>query len=268
MKILNLIGFIFISNFLFSQESVTYQSDSVYKINKVKLRREYELGDEAQKVLVSTNYYNLLGRLYKYELAPLVDGQQISTYYLYDISGKIITMVDSIIYEEPNYETIKKLKNAGIDVNIKKHKTNFAISKYNIEYNNAELICITKYNSDNSIDFIDKFENNQKKQIRYWYKNAIIYRNDTAEFECPFYYTKYYGCEQGNTYGRPCWNYLFINEFDQKGLLSKRQKFENNKLMEEMIYFYNDQNLLIQQQKKDVIHPKYLINTYFEYEYY
>jgi hypothetical protein len=270
MKIINLIGFLFISisNFLYSQESITYQPDSVYKINKVKLRREYEIGEEAKKILASTNYYDLLGKLYKYELEPLVDGQQISTYYNYDMKGKIVSMMDSIIYGEPNYEAMKKLKNIGLDVNVEKHKTNFAVSKYIIEYKNAELITITKYKPDNSIDIIDKFENNEKKQIRYWFRNGIIYRNDTTEFEHPFYYIKYYGCDRENIYDKRCWNYFFINEYDQKGLLSKRQKFENNKLIEEITYFYNDKKLLVQQQNKDIIHPQYPINKYFEYEYY
>jgi hypothetical protein len=270
MKIISLMGslFISISNFLYSQEGITYQPDSVYKINKIKIRREYEVGEEAKKILTSTNYYDSLGQLYKYELAPFIDGQQISTYYNYGIRGEIISMMDSIIYKEPDYETIKKLKNIGMDFNIEKHKTNFAVSKYIIEYNNAELITIIKYKSDNSIDIIDKFENNKKKHIRYWYRNGIVYRNDTTEFKSPFYYIKYYGCDQENIHGKPCWSYFFINEYDQKGLLLKRQKFENNTLTEEITYFYNDKHLLVQQQNKDVIHTKYAINKYFEYEYY
>lgn len=268
MKKINLIGFIIISNFLFSQESDTYQPDSAYKLNKVKLRREYEVGEESKKILTTTNFYNSLGELYKYELAPLIDGQQISTYYTYDSSGKIIGMVDSIIYGEPDHNAIKKLKDIGMDVNVEKHKTHFAISKYKIEYNNIELSNITKYNPDSSIDIIDKFENNKKIKIRFWYRNGNIYRNDTTEFANPFHSVKYYGCNYENTYGKTCWNYIFINEYDKKGILTRRQKFERSRLIEEITYFYNDKNLLIQQQNKDVTYPQYPVNKYFEYEYY
>ncbi len=268
MKRILLLGLFIISTFLYSQEEVSYQNDSIYKVNNVKYRKQYEVGEESKKILSTTNIYDNMGRLVTLQLEPFVNGPQVSTYYFYDNNSKLINIVDSTIYGKPDKKKIKELKKLGIEVKTKKNKNHSEFSRYSLEYNEFELKSIIKYNSDNSIDKIDKFENDKKKRISFWYRNGSIYRTDTCEFERPFHYIKYYGCKEQNPEGKFCWNYFYTNEYDPKGLLLKRCRFENKELVEEISFFYNEKGLLIQQQSKSVIHSEYPINQYFEYEYY
>jgi YD repeat-containing protein len=74
----------------FGQETGTYQSDSIYKANKVKARLWYS---GTNKQLGITTFYDTDGRLIKYQLEPFMDGAQRTTHYTYDSNGRLIAMV-------------------------------------------------------------------------------------------------------------------------------------------------------------------------------
>ncbi len=261
MKINFTFVLLFISALAFSQEPQTYQSNSTYKKNKIKLRRWYT---GTNKALTIITYYDTEGRLIKYENQPTLTGSQTTTYYVYDETGKLVSMVDTIKNGKADMEKIKQLESMGLKINYdakkEKKKPKFEIGAYELNYSGNELIKIISFNPDNSIRFVDLYQNNRRINIREWYNSAgAIYRQDTAVYEKPNQKIKYSGCDKG-TYGK-CWTYNYSHEFDKEGKIIKMVEYEKNGHDELTTFYYNDKGLLIKALSK-------LRPGFFEYEFY
>lgn len=259
MKSFFLITLIFIANLTFGQETGTYQSDSIYKANKVKARLWY-LG--TNKKLSVTTFYDTNGRLIKYQLEPFIGGEQLTTHYTYDLNGRLIAMVDTIKKGEPNKEAIEELKKAGLlsDMFIKNdnNKPSLEVAKYELTYSGEQLTKIIKYNPDESLDIIDKIENNGKKQIRDWYRDGELIEQCTTEYLNEYHKEKFYGWEIING-KKITWDYTFKYKFEN-GRVKNFVRYEGKKEMEKTEYFYDEKGLLI---KVEGYTPEF-----FEYLYY
>ena len=112
MRLKVIVGLLFTTFMGFSQETITYQSDSVYKVNHVKERKWYLGG---KKRLLATTFYDVKGRLIRYQLEPFVSGEQRTTYYSYDDNNKLVSQVDTTRNGKPDKTQIKQLRKMGLD---------------------------------------------------------------------------------------------------------------------------------------------------------
>ncbi|HTJ49670.1 MAG TPA: hypothetical protein VL443_09470 [Cyclobacteriaceae bacterium] len=256
MKIRVFIVVLFFPLLVSAQETWTYQSDSVYKVNKVKVRKCFNGEKLTDKI-----YYDQEGRMIKFALAPFIGGEQRTTYFQYDNNGRLINQVDSTRNGKPDKKTLKKLKKMGLDMSsqIRNNKSPLEVSKYDIEYANGIVSKLTKYNPDGSLDIVDNFEDNGRRKIRKWYRDGAIYREDTEEFIDEFHKDKYYGWEIQPNSSKMEWNYTFKYEFNN-GRIDQFVRFEDGIQKETTKLTYNDHGLLIE--------AKYYTTERFEYEYY
>lgn len=258
-RFLLLILSILLSIQLFAQEKGTYQSDSVYKINKVKARK-WHMGKNKQ--LGVTTYYNINGQLTKYLIIMNLGATTRTTHYSYNENGKLISMVDSTINGIPNKEEIKRLKKMGMNPDFilaqTRNKPKFEVSRYELIHEGDELVKLTKFNPGGSIDYTDTFKNNGKIQERKWYRNEQLYQVSTTEYLRLFLKEKYYGWEIRNGQESE-WDYFFKFEF-KNDRVSSYTRFDKGEPKETVIYEYDESGLLKSTNG-------YVLEQ-FEYEYY
>lgn len=256
MKTVILIGFLILPFLTFAQEKWSYQSDSLYKANKVKVRKRFN-----QEKSSATTYYDQEGRMTKIVHAPYMGGAQVTTHFVYDQKDLLIQQVDSIRNGKPDRKALKELKKIGLDVSsiMDNNKPKLQVSKYDIEYTNRIISKLTKYKPDGIVDHIDYFENNGKKQIRKWYRNGEVYKESITEYIDEFHKNKYYGWYIGPNSKKREWSYTFEYEF-KDGQISEFVRFDNGIRKETTVLTYNNNRLLTQAKN-------YTIER-FEYEYY
>ncbi|MCK0158957.1 hypothetical protein MWU65_17360 [Cellulophaga sp. F20128] len=229
--------FLFISIITFGQEKWTYQSDSIYKVNKVKARKWFN-GNK----LTATTFYDSNGRMIKFQHEAFLGGKQKTIYFEYDISGKLINQVDTTRNGKPDKKALKKFKKMGLDLSsiIKNDKPEIEVSPFEINYTNDELVKLTQYNSDGTLNIIDHYENDGKKQIREWFKNGEKYQESITEYIDDFQKEKYYGWEIRANYGKDEWNYTFDYVYEN-GQIKEFTRFDNGEKKEttKMEYDYN-----------------------------
>ncbi|WP_299611235.1 hypothetical protein [uncultured Aquimarina sp.] len=257
MKIKLLIGFVLLPILTFAQEKWTYQSDSLYKINKVKSRKWYN-----GKKLKATTFYNRDGKMVKFQHEPFVGGEQRTIYFEYDKNKRLVKQVDTTRNGKPDEKTLKKFKSLGLDLSSKAKlaKPELEISEFKIEYKDGELKKLTKYYPDGSLNLVDHFENNGKIQTREWYRDGKKYRETTTEYINDFYKEKYYGWEIRSNSKRREWNYTYEYTFKDNGQVNQFIRFDNNVQKETTEFTYDENGLLTQ--------VKYYTTENFEYEYY
>ncbi|HNP19718.1 MAG TPA: hypothetical protein PKL31_14870 [Fulvivirga sp.] len=249
---------VFLTTWTFAQETGTYQADSVYKSNKVKLRKWYS---GTNKKGGRTMYYDREGRLTKNEVELNLGATKVSTYYIYDQSGRLNAMVDSTKNSEPDKKQVKELKKMGINPQLilRTVGPELEVSKYELEYDGDDLIKQTKFNPNGSIDFIVHIDGKRVKEIKDWYRNGSVYRQDTTEFITQFHKAKYYGWQLNNG-TKLSWNYRFEYKFDERGRVLSYTRFDGEVEKETATFTYDSNGLLIETSG-------YAPN-YFEYEYY
>jgi hypothetical protein len=242
-----------------AQEKGTYQADSIYKANHVKLRKWYSGTNKSLGVIT---YYDREGRLIKYQVNLNLGATVNTTHYTYDSIGNLISIVDSTKNGLPDKKEVKRVKKMGINpnfiLNSIKNKPAIEVSEYELIYENHELSRITKYNPDGSLDYIDKFKDNGMIQEREWYRDGKLYRVDTTEFLIPNFKNKYYGWEiRGDTKSE--WNYTYDYKMEN-GLVKEYTRFDDGELEDTVKYFYDTNGLLLKTEG-------YILEQ-FEYEYY
>lgn len=256
MKINLAILFLFISALTFGQEKWTYQSDSIYKANKVKARKWFN-GDK----LTSTTFYDTEGRMIKFQHEPFLGGEQRTIYFEYDEKGELIDQVDTTRNGKPDKKALKKLKKMGLDLSskLKNDKPEIEVFKYEIEYENVEIVKLTKFNPDGTLGIVDNFENNGRKQIRDWYRNGKKYRQSVTEYIDDFHKEKYYGWEIRPNSDKSEWDYTFEYVYEN-GRIKEFTRFDNGEKKETTKMEYDNNGLLIK--------ASYYTTERFEYEYY
>lgn len=202
----------------FGQERLFFQSDSLYKANKVKKIKLFNMDR-----LRATIFFDENGKLIKYKGAPVSSGWQKTEYYEYDDLGKLIKRFDII--------RDKRKK----------------ILKYKIEYSNNEVLKLIKYNSDASLMEIKLFENNGKKQIWKTYKNGEIISELTTELIDNLYIKERYGwsiTRNSKKYSRTTYEYIyrngqiekFIRYYNGEKRLTTKIEYHNNNLIKNLKY--------------------------------
>src|SRR5690606_690069 len=83
------------------------------------------------------------------------------------------------------------------------------VLNFKIEYDDDKLVKLTKFNADGTLNMVDHYENNGKKQIRDWYRNGEKYQESITEYIDDFHKEKYYGWEIGSNSGKSEWSYTF-----------------------------------------------------------
>jgi YD repeat-containing protein len=248
-----------ITHLTFGQETGTYQSDSVYRVNKVKARLWYS-GTEKQ--LTITTFYDTNGKLIKYQLEPFMDGTQRTTHYTYDSNGRLIAVVDTTKNGESSKEQIERLKKMGLDpgkfIRKDKNRPPVEVAKYELAYSGDQLTKVTKYNPDGSLDIVDNINSNGKREIRDWYRNGKLTRQSTTEYLTKFHKEKFYGWEIRDG-KKTKWDYTFKYEFEN-GRVKSFVRYDGKKEMETTKFLYDDKGLLI---KAEGFAPEF-----FEYVYY
>lgn len=232
--------FLFFSIITFGQEKWTYQKGSIYKANNVKARKWF-IDDK----LVAITFYDREGRMIKYQHAPFIGGEQITTYYEYDNNGNLTNQVDT----NRNARTDKKIE----------------VSKYKIEYENNSITNLTKFNPDGTIFYIDKYQNNGRKQIRDWYISGFKYREDTTEYIDDLLHKKeYYGWENSK---KNKWHYTYEYKYEN-GRIKEFTKIFSPSDKETINMEYDKNGLLIKAIKKGFVFKAYTTTVTFKYEYY
>ena len=198
----------------------------------------------------------------KYQVKMNLGATDRSTHYEYDINGKLVNIVDSTKNGEPDRNEIKRLKKMGLNPNMLlgniENKPPLEISKYELFYENDELIRIIKYNPDGSLDMIDYLKNRGLVQKREWYRNGEIYRFGTTKYLIPNHKEKFYGWEISNG-NKSEWDYKFDYEIEN-AIVQSYVRFDGSEEKETVQYFYADSGLLLKTEG-------YVLEQ-FEYEYY
>ncbi len=256
MKINLTILFLVISLMSFGQEKWTYQSDSIYKANKVKARLWFN-GDK----LTATTFYDKEGRMIKLQYEPFIDGAQRTVHFEYNEKGLLIHQVDSTRNGKPNKKLLRKLKRKGLKLppQLKKDRPEIEVLNFKIEYNNDQLVKLTQFNSDGTLNVVDHFEDNGQKQIRYWYRNGVKYRESITEYVGKFYKKKYYGWEMMPNSSKREWNYTFEYVYENDRV-KEIIRYDNGEKKDKTKMEYDSNGLLIKASC-------YIIER-FEYEYY
>jgi hypothetical protein len=90
---------------LLGEDDLQYvqQSDSIYRVNRVKVRRAYEGYDyPIKKKLHAEIFFDDHGRVLQINYEPYVDGQTRISYYSYKADGRLATFKDVFIKGAPN----------------------------------------------------------------------------------------------------------------------------------------------------------------------
>lgn len=244
MKRIILIAITIITNLTFGQETSTYQSDSVYKANKVKARLWYS---GTNKKLGITTFYDKKGRLTKYQLEPFMDGAQRTTHYSYDLSGLLIGIADTTKNGVPDQKQIKELKKMGLDPNMflksDNNRPSVEVAKYELTYSGDLLVKVTQYNPDGSLDIVDNIKNNGKTKIRDWYRNGKLTEQSTTEYLTELLKERFYGWEIRDGI-KTEWDYKFKYEFDN-GRVKSHTRYVAEMEKENVKYFYDEKGLLL-----------------------
>lgn len=244
---------------LIAQERGTYQADSIYKINNVKLRKWYSGNN---KKLTVITYYDTEGRLSKYQVELNLGATTNTTHYEYGKDGKLLNVVDSTKNGKPDKMEIRRLKKMGLNPNLLlgnvKNKPALEVSQYELTYHDSELLKVTKYNPDGSLDFVDAFKDGGKVQKREWYRNGELYQISTTKYLKPNLKANYFGWEIRNGQ-KSEWDYSFNYDFED-GRVKSYVRVDNGEEKETVKYFYGDNGLLSRTEG-------YVLEQ-FEYEFY
>lgn len=260
MKQVLLIIFILSTTRAFAQETGTYQADSTYKSNSVKLRKWYRGTNKKGGTVM---YYDKKGRLTRYEIEMNLGASIRTTHYLYNDYGLLISMVDSTSNSTPDKKEIKRLKKLGINPSLLMTGADLPeleISKYELEYNGDQLVKQIKYSTDGSLEIVDVFEQDGKIQRRDWYRNGKLYRNSSTEYLTKFHKEKYYGWEIEKDGSKREWNYSFKYQFNEQRNVISFTRFDGDEEKETVAYTYDSRGLLTGSSG--------YYSEFFEYEYY
>jgi hypothetical protein len=208
-----------------AQQSDLNQPDSIYSKNKVKKRIVSYSKATTRSSLIFI--YDRSGRLIEHDLTDNETGKhnQYAIRYIYDNSGKCVT--DTLTTNDPIDKEISKYFYDDSQKLIRKETYNVDGKRIKIE--------TTSYNP------LTKTDN-------YYDSNTdSVYRTQTAVYDYPFAYIRFYGSEIRDG-KRENWNYKFKNYFDESNRLILRED-SLWRPVKRITYQYNKKGLLIQKDE-------------------
>ncbi len=245
------IHFFFFTLLLSAQEMEAFQSDSIYRANKVK---SCKITDYNNGYHHSTTYFNKSGRIMRLVKSDNKDlanmGKyytEINTYYVYADDGKLISMIDSIKTRMPTpeeAEAIKKMGPIGVDFldQIREFpplKTN----TYELIYQNDEMVLTKKYDANGFLILVDSISKKGALHKKYSYIDRVL---DQVEFIS--YTHQGYPCAQirqvtdGEYWYESEYSYMY--EFEG-GVLIVLSGVRHDGETAETKYVYNENGLVI-----------------------
>ncbi len=211
---------IFNSIISFSQSHDTFQSDSIYKVNKVKSRTQINVGAFTKQTNIIN--YDKTGRVSENILTDESGIKaQSRIVYKYDSSGKLIA-------ENYYYGSIEGEK-----------------AKFEYDTNNRVI--------KKSMTYYDK---KPKKEVQIIYEpffecEKLFDREGNLKSESYTYYealnvSNRYTGSKFNPNGKKelSWDYRYKNTFDNSGKLLKREAKQGKQIIQFMEYEYNEKGLL------------------------
>ena len=216
MRISIIIIILFFSTKISGQEVFFFQSDSIYKLNKVKEVKYFIKKNR----LAATIFFDRNGRTIKYQGEPSSSGRQKSEYFKYDKKGRLTKRYDVI--EDKYTEVIN----------------------YKIEYSNEEMTKLTKFNPDGSIKSITYYEEKGKKRTTNIYRNGEIVLFSISEY--------FNGVNLNKEIGWHIPKDSEKNEFNNEnkytysnGKITQYIRYRNGKEKTTTKFKYNEKNLII-----------------------
>jgi hypothetical protein len=224
-----------------SQDKDTFQSDSIYKLNKVKSRTQINVGAYTKQTNIIK--YEKTGRISEYILTDESGVKpQNRTVYKYDANGKLIT-------EDYFYGSIE-----GEKTKIEYDATNRVIKKSTTYYDNKPKNEI-QITYDPLVEFEKQFNREGKLQSEYY--NHYEKSNVTSRFTGTNF--------RPNGQKESSWDYRHKNTFDSEGRLLKRESKQGKQTIQLMEYEYNDKGLLIRKTIKSDFAPPILEEYKYEF---
>lgn len=260
------LSFMLIHHALSAQDALTFQPDSIYSINQVKLRHWFS---GTNKLHVATSHYNRNGQLVRHMKPDNYGFTELNTYYLYDGSGKLNRMVDSIKTRIPTKKEADSLMAMGLIVDSfltdLRASPRIEVCRYELLHQGGVIVRIAKFNPNETLAYIDSLDNEGKLRRKYSYWNETLVRVDTTSFLFPNLPDKHTGWEYRRGRKRE-WQSTYRYQFDSQHLLNfvrTRSDGESAKAR----YFYDEKGLLVK-TNSDLFDYEYPLIDVFEYEYY
>lgn len=210
---------------VFAQQSDLNQPDSIYNKNKVKKRIvTYDRTTTRSSWIF---IYDRGGRLIEHDLTDNETGKQnqYAIKYAYDESGKCVS--DTLTTNDPIDREVSKYFYDDSQKLIRKETYNVDGKRIKIETTSYTPLTRTDNFYDSNID--------------------SIYRTQTAVYDYPFAYIRFYGSEIRDG-KRETWDYKFKNYLDENNRLIARED-SLWKPVKRITYRYDKKGLMIQKDE-------------------
>jgi len=230
------------------------QSDSTYRVNRVKVRRS--LDPISNKLLVEM-MFDKEGRITQMQYEPYLNGQTRTTYFFYQADGKLASMKDVLIKGKPNANVIELIGKKKYDSAIKAVPGR-AEYNYTLRYTNDSLTSLVCYRENGAKVRESLFSRGGLvHELHYFsgspYQSTTTYINN---LNYPFLPVKVVLKNEGLNPNESRFEYLF----DKNGLLVER--IEHKKIFSPFhMHFNHDKNGLLVSAGEDWLDVK------FEYKY-
>lgn len=249
-----------------AQNTLTIQADSIYQGHKVKARHQY--GGNS-KFHVSSTFFDRKGRKTRYSKPDNHGFTENNTYYVYDASGRLIKMVDSVKTRIPSEVEIEQLTETGLVISSflpeLEALPGLKVLRYELTYEGSQLTRIAKFNPNESLQFIDSIQNLGLLSRKYWYWENKLYRVDTTKYLTPDIPNRISGWANQRGY-RYEWELNYDLELQGSNVQSFTCTREDGESASSA-YFYDDYGLLIRVEN-GLFDYEYPSIDHYEYEYY
>jgi YD repeat-containing protein len=215
---------LFLSLSCFSQETDTYQADSIYKANKVKSRTLVIEGAFTKQTIILK--YDKFGRLSAWVMTDESGIKpQTRIVFKYDNSDKLIA-------EDYYYGTIEG------------EKTKFEYDSKNRVIRKSTTYDDGKPKNETEITYEPKIVHQKEFD-----DEGMLTRESHEYFEFKNITNRFAGTDY-STSGQSTWDYTFKNTFNKKGQLTTRSTKEGKQTIQTREYEYNENGLLIKKTTK------------------
>jgi hypothetical protein len=242
------------------EESIRYfqQSDSVYRVNKVKSRRAVESGGQGKQLALLK--MDGEGRAISMELEPFVYGQTQTTYFSYGADGRIVSMKDQLIKGKRN-EGFRELFGKVDYDKVYNSISDREVVTYNIEYAGDTIKTIVRINQHALVSRRSLFSENGQVRLSYRFdKDGKLFETTTTRYAISKGYAflpEFIHAQTESTGTTKDVNYDYVT--DDNGLIVER--IAHTTITRTTKFIYNENGLLSRSEG-------YGANIVFEYEFF
>lgn len=257
----------FYTTAIYAQNELTIQSDSVYKNNNVKARHWYSGTNRFHE---GTTNFDHEGTIVSHMKPSNFGFTENTTYYIYNLDGKLTGMVDSIKTRAPNDSEREKFQE-GNQVPISFYSDlaslpTLEVFRYELTHDDNELIRISKFDPNESLVYIDSIKNQGSLRQKYWFRKDDLYKVESTEYISPNRFIRKYGWTHSR--GR---KYEWDKQFEFTTEDNRIQTLTHSRSDGQQIsgtFLYDDYGLLIKTESELFDTDEYNLVEFFKYEYY